>query len=221
MEKESVGIVIYKDYMEYLGFLSREDKGAVMEALMEYAFLAKEPDITDKASLLVFTFMKNQLDRDREKYEKKCEINRKNGALGGRPPKDEEGKKREKPEKTTAENKKKAEAEEEDVDVEGAFERFWEEYPKKADETAAKVEFRRAAADRETVDEIMKALKMQKNSEEWTRENGRFIPRASAWLSRRDWERTATPKKEGYSSFDEDDFFAAALADSMEALLGN
>ena len=234
---DSIGIVIYKDYLEYLSFLSREEKGRVMEALMEYAFLEKEPELSDKAAMIVFAIMKNQLDRDREKYEKKCETNRKNGAYGGRPQKADAPK--ETPEKAfdlpapqdigeqygpqrTAENEARQEVSanpvsftphgEERVDD---FQLFWEEYPKKTDKSAAECEFRRLATDKETVASIMSCLRRQKTSEEWQRENGRFIPRASAWLIRKDWDKSPPAKSGQWDSFDLDDFFADSLALSM------
>ena len=87
MEKETIGFVMYRDYEEYFSFLSNEEKGKLLDALFGYAFGRKEAEGLSTVAALAFAFVKNQIDRDQEKYEKKCRTNRKNGSAGGRPPK--------------------------------------------------------------------------------------------------------------------------------------
>jgi|GEM_PF-3466429 len=81
------GFLMYRDYAELFAFLSREDKADLMESVFAYAFEGREPEGLSTSAMIVFTVMKRQYDRDREKYEQKCEKNRKNAAFGGRPPK--------------------------------------------------------------------------------------------------------------------------------------
>ncbi len=78
---------MYRDYAELFAFLSREDKADLMESVFAYAFDGREPEGLSTPAMIVFTVMKRQYDRDREKYEQKCEKNRKNAAFGGRPAK--------------------------------------------------------------------------------------------------------------------------------------
>ena len=49
---------------------------------------------------MAFSFIKTQLDRDREKYQARCEKNRENAKKGGRPKKEEKQKENSKTEKT-------------------------------------------------------------------------------------------------------------------------
>lgn len=69
-----------------------------------------------------------------------------------------------------------------------AFERFWAAYPKKKDKAKAITEWNRLKADRKLMREMSAALRRQKASEEWQRDNGRAIPYPCRWLSHRRWE---------------------------------
>jgi len=69
-----------------------------------------------------------------------------------------------------------------------AFERFWQAYPKKKDKQKAIREWNRLKADRKLMKTMSAALRRQKASEEWQRDNGRAIPYPCRWLSHRRWE---------------------------------
>lgn len=84
MDKNS--FLFYLDYEEQFNLLSDEQIGQLMRAIIKYEKTKKEPNL-DGMLKMAFSFIKTQLDRDREKYEKKCEKNKENGALGGRPKK--------------------------------------------------------------------------------------------------------------------------------------
>ena len=62
-----------------------EQFGRLMYALFEVEE-GNDPEVDDDIAV-AFDFMALQKRLDREKYEKKCETNRKNGKLGGRPKK--------------------------------------------------------------------------------------------------------------------------------------
>ena len=64
-------------------FLTNEQFGRLMAALFELDD-GGDPEV-DKDIAMAFAFMSLQQRLDREKYEKRCETNRKNGALGGAP----------------------------------------------------------------------------------------------------------------------------------------
>ena len=68
------------------------------------------------------------------------------------------------------------------------FSRFWDAYPRKENKTAAVNAWNALMPDRELVDRMLAAIKAKSKSEEWTKQNGRFVPRADKWLSERRWE---------------------------------
>lgn len=72
------------------------------------------------------------------------------------------------------------------------FENFYAAYPKRKNKQAALKAFKKLKPDDELFGNIMSALDRQKHSDEWQRENGRFIPLPSTWLNNRRWEDEVT-----------------------------
>lgn len=96
MDKNS--FLIYLDYEEQFNLLTDEQVGQLMRAIIKYEKTKEIPQL-DGMLKMAFSFIKTQLDRDREKYEKKCEKNRENAKKGGRPKKQEDKKETEKTER--------------------------------------------------------------------------------------------------------------------------
>lgn len=67
----------------------------------------------------------------------------------------------------------------------GAFDRFWDEYPKKVGKEAARRAFDKVKV---PVDVLVAAIAQQKRSQQWQKENGRFIPNPATWLNQGRWE---------------------------------
>lgn len=124
--------IFYNEYKEYFELLSPEDGYRVLMAVFEYAENGSVPQL-DGMALMAFTLIKNQLNRDVEKYEKTLEIRSKAGKKGGRPKaKNEASEEEEKAKKAKAFSEKQTKAKkakkavdvdvdvdvEEDVDVE-------------------------------------------------------------------------------------------------------
>lgn len=65
---EKPGVMLYFDMAESLKFLSREDKGDLLDAIMDYGRMGKQPDF--KGALGVcWALIKPRMDRDTAKYE--------------------------------------------------------------------------------------------------------------------------------------------------------
>ena len=69
--------IVYHDIMEVISELSDEDVGRLFRGIVEYSAEQKEPKFTGVLKF-VFIPIKQQLDRNVEKYEKRCEKNRQN-----------------------------------------------------------------------------------------------------------------------------------------------
>lgn len=103
------------------------------------------------------------------------------------------------------------------------FSTFWSAYPRKVGKDAARKAFAKVKAPVET---LLAAIEQQKRSEQWTVENGRFIPNPATWLNQGRWEdELAAPEgkyhaKPGYGvQRHEDkltDFEREAIARMME-----
>jgi len=97
MEKKS--FLMNVDYEEQLEDLTDEELGILMRAIFRYEKHGTEPKFTGLLKM-AFAFIKEDLNRNREKYDKRCETSAINGAKGGRP-------KREKPNSKPNEKPKK------------------------------------------------------------------------------------------------------------------
>ena len=68
------------------------------------------------------------------------------------------------------------------------FEVFWLAYPKKKAKGDAQKAWSKLKPNGDLTDSILKAIEVQKISEDWTKENGKFIPYPASWLNGRRWE---------------------------------
>ncbi len=89
MRKKS--FIFYLDYQEQLNLLTDNQIGKLIRAIFKYEKSSEIMEL-DEVTKMAFSFIKLQLDRDREKYIEKCAINRENGKKGGRPKKQKDTK---------------------------------------------------------------------------------------------------------------------------------
>ena len=68
------------------------------------------------------------------------------------------------------------------------FTEFWKAYPKKVGKKAAEKSWQKLKPDAELFERIMQAVTAAKGSEQWNRENGRFIPNPSTWINQGRWD---------------------------------
>lgn len=71
------------------------------------------------------------------------------------------------------------------------FSEFWNAYPRKKSKGAALKAWKRIAPNHDLAEQIIGAIQAAKASEDWRRENGRFIPYPATWLNARGWEDEA------------------------------
>jgi hypothetical protein len=68
---------------------------------------------------------------------------------------------------------------------EGWFELFWKTYPRKVGKGAAERAWEKVSPN--VYPAILKAIELQKRSEQWLRDGGQFIPHPSTWLNEKRW----------------------------------
>ena len=74
------------------------------------------------------------------------------------------------------------------------FEEFWKAFPKKASKGSALKAWNKLRPGKELREKIMAAIERAKKSEQWNRENGRFIPYPATWLHAQGWEDELEPQ---------------------------
>lgn len=68
------------------------------------------------------------------------------------------------------------------------FEAFWRLYPRKDNKQTALRAWCKLKPDRETCGQMAAALERDKQSRQWTKDGGEFIPMPSTWINQRRWE---------------------------------
>ncbi len=68
------------------------------------------------------------------------------------------------------------------------FASFWQEYPKKTAKPAALTKFKSAKLKAGELEAILVDIKTRKQSDDWMKENGKYIPNPATYLNQRRWE---------------------------------
>ena len=77
------------------------------------------------------------------------------------------------------------------------FKRFWSNYPRNEKKVLDEKSWMKQNPD---IDVVLKSLSLFKVSDEWKKDNGKYIPHPSTWLNQRRWEDDVKPKRK--SSYD-------------------
>jgi hypothetical protein len=78
--------------------------------------------------------------------------------------------------------------------TEELFADFWAEYPKKVGKDAAKKAFFKRNPDTDLVARMIGAVRRQKQTDQWQKKDGQYIPHPATWLNQGRWEDEVEPK---------------------------
>lgn len=192
-------------------------RAEVYDAICEYALYGNEPDIDalSEMAAIAFELIKPNLDASRKKAEsgklggtkKQSESNNEaNGSKTEAKRKQNEASEKQEQTESKKENKKEKEGEnkieienkKKSYDADG-FAAFWEAYPKKAGKAAALKAWNKIAPDVSLQEQMGKALEVQKQSQQWRKDGGQYIPMPATWLNGRRWE-DETPQAQSQES---------------------
>lgn len=68
------------------------------------------------------------------------------------------------------------------------FDEFWEAYPRKVSKQDAKDRFIKTVEDKEHFHAIMDALREQKQTTQWQKNDGQYVPYPTTWINQGRWE---------------------------------
>ena len=74
--------VLYRSYLKHLDLLSNDDRGIWITAILHYVNGLPLPEMTPAVSM-AFSFVKERLDEDYEKWQRTIDAKRAAGAIGG------------------------------------------------------------------------------------------------------------------------------------------
>ena len=78
------------------------------------------------------------------------------------------------------------------------FDKFWEAYPNKKDKQKA---IKAWLKHQPNIVDVLKAIVIQKNSEQWKKDNGQYIPLPTTWLNGARWEDEVNTTKSTNSTY--------------------
>ena len=194
-------IPFFLDDLDALEPLCEEERGRLFTALLQYGKTGELAELSGNEKFL-FPMFKGRIDRFYKSYQETCERNKNNikkrytkstTVYGG----SERTRSLPSEEEEEAETESKSEAKSNpNTSRASAFDAFWSAYPKKTGKEAAKKSFARAKAD---IGTMLSALEVQKQSEQWTKNNGQFIPNPTTWLNQGRWEDEVQTKSSGFA----------------------
>ena len=74
------------------------------------------------------------------------------------------------------------------TDCSDLFNQFWTAYPKHIAKQSAVKAFEKLKPDEKLLEAMLKAIELQKESKQWEKDGGAFIPYPATWLNQRRWE---------------------------------
>jgi hypothetical protein len=128
-----------------------------------------------------------------DEYNAKLFANWENGKLGGRPKSEPKLKPTENPQEThglpndNPQGTDRVDRIDRDI-YEQRFALFWDAYPKKKSKGRAEKVFLKLKPSEELLSRMINAIKIQKMSEDWVKNQGQFIPHPATWLNDEAWE---------------------------------
>lgn len=210
---------IYPQTIELVKRYKEDQRCRLYEAMARYAFTGDEPDWPeDAAEWLIWEALKQTVDRADKKVNqnKQNASGKKDKETKANEPERTEAKPSE-PERTEAKESESdnhkprtinqehqpvihenendfltpPQAPAKSADGGAGFEEFWKVYPKKQDKQNALRAWKKLKPDAETQRKIMAAVRSQRDSPQWNKDGGQYIPLPSTWLNGRRWEDQA------------------------------
>ena len=82
-ENQNKSFVLYTDYAKHIALLTNEEAGELLKALFEYVEFGTQPGFSG-ALMMCFSFIADQIARDKEKYQDVCKKRAEAGRKGGK-----------------------------------------------------------------------------------------------------------------------------------------
>lgn len=224
-------IKVFVDYLDAIELLGDAERGRLFTALLEYGRTGVAPQLGGNERFL-FPMMRAQIDRDKASLEAESSAYSEAGKKGAKAR--WQGHKKDgldsqaKPghKKDGLDGKDKDKDKEEDKDnippksPQGErFDKFWEAYPRKTGKGNARKIFTKLKPSEEMLGRMIRAVELAKQSPQWQRDGGQYIPYPATWLNQERWEDSPGDNlPDRRKSYDIQDLEALAVFDLPEAL---
>lgn len=196
---EMAYVKVYQDWTKATAKLKDAEKGRLIDAMVLYATTGEDvsADLSGNEQYL-FPMFQAQIDRDRQALEDYSKKQSANGSKGGRPRKNpvvfEETQQNPKNPPVFSETQKSHNKEKDYEDIPpispkgDRFAVFWKAYPRKVGKGAAEKAFSKLKVTGSMLESMIEAIEAQKQSMQWRRDGGQYIPHPATWLNQHRWE---------------------------------
>lgn len=185
-------IPLFLDFNETTEALTDEECGRLIRAIVDYANGESEFSLETSGEKIAFQFLKGIVDRNASISEARARAGaskgnktEQNGTNGNKTEQNET--------KSVTKTKTKNRNPNQDPNQSERFDRFWSAYPRKVAKPDARRKFMALNPDDELLGIMLAAIEAQKRSEQWTKDNGQFVPYPSTWIHQRRWEDEVKP----------------------------
>ena len=219
------GFFCQDDYLKKMAKLTDEEVGRLFRALMVYHATGEAADLDGRESI-AFDFIREDIDKAEDAYQKKCDQARENRRKGlTSEATDVNARQRPSTAVNVSDhnNINKRDINKKNKEINVLFERFWSAYPRHVAKQEALKRFEKLNPSEELLETMLKAIEKQKGSEQWTKDNGQYIPHPSTWLNQSRWEdelpaagtagKIVNAQKYSQRNYEDED------ADAMERML--
>ena len=184
--------------------LSDEEVGKMVKAIMVYDRTGEEPNFDGILRFAWRTHIEPKMRIIKENYERKCKQNKEN--VNKRWKRGDTENKKNDTNDTNVNEQIPNDTNVDDIDIDrdidiekdkdkdikntcafdNGFELFWNEYPKHKGKPVAEKAFNKAIK-KIDIDTMLEAIRKQKQSAQWKKENGQYIPYPATWLNQERW----------------------------------
>lgn len=184
-ENQNKSFVLYTDYAKHIALLTNEETGELLKALFEYVEFGKQPGFSG-ALMMCFSFIADQIARDKEKYQDVCKKRAEAGRKGG---------KQKQANLANAKNEALCKSNVADIDNDNEdendndrntytknFETFWAAYPRKADKGQCYKKYKTRLKDGYSPDELLAAATAYADQCRRQRTEPQFIKHGKTFL---------------------------------------
>ena len=188
------GFFCQDEYLAKTAKLTDKEVGILFRALMNYHANGTVAELDGRESI-AFDFIREDIDKAEEAYANKCRQaseNRRKGLNtqatdnngGQRPSTSVNG--------SDHNNIKKSNVNKRNNNL---FDQFWAVYPKKIAKQDAQRKFEKLNPDESLLEVMIRAVEKQKQTEQWTKDGGQYIPYPATWIHQKRWEDETTEAK--------------------------
>lgn len=179
---------IFLDFNETTQDLDDAQCGRLIRALVDYAN-GNDCEL-EGMELMAFRFLKGSIDRNAKLSAIRAEAGSKGGKqTQANASKNKQTKANESKQKQNDINNNNDTNNKINNDIkESRFARFWSVYPRHVAKPNARKAFDKINPDDGLLETMIQAIEQQKRSDQWSRDNGQYIPHPATWLNQRRWE---------------------------------